>query len=98
MTITINNRQLELGTRNIDKIILCERMSHDFPPIGTVVSIASNARLIITSASTVRAENLDADGAVTATRDNTLQPDQMLKIRDMWAIAEASMAIIVGAV
>lgn len=96
MVLTVNGRTLDIGMRRINNTILDERMSHDCPPVGAVIQVASNARMVVTSGTTVRAENLDANGKVTATRDNTLTADQMLKVRDAWAINEASMPIEMG--
>ena len=73
-----------------------ERMSHDCPPVGTVVPVHSNARAVITSATSITAENLDDEGNVVSSQDATITSEQMLKIRDVWAINEASMAVKMG--
>ena len=96
MVITVKGRTLDIGMRKISNTILDERMSHDCPPVGTIIQVASNARMVVTSATTVCAENIDEEGRVTATRDNTMTADQMLKVRDLWAINEASMPIEMG--
>jgi hypothetical protein len=91
MIITINGRNLEIGIgRTVNNTILEDRMAHNHPPIGSIIPIASNAQIVITSATTVRAENIDDSGKVTAARDNTITSEQMSKLRDQWAINEAS--------
>jgi len=96
MITTIKGRDFDIGTTCVDPKIIEKCMEIDYPPVDTIVYVNDSSRFVVTSTNTVRAESINEKGAVVSARDITMSTDQMLKIRDLWAINSARKGVRVG--